>query len=61
MRPVLETVRAQGRASLRGIAAELNVRGMLTRRGGLLQVSNVNGLIHRLGHRQERAPELRAI
>ena len=31
--PVLEELRAQGVTSLRGIAAELNERGMLTRRG----------------------------
>ena len=32
--PVLEELRSQGVTSLRGIAAELNERGMLTRRGG---------------------------
>jgi DNA invertase Pin-like site-specific DNA recombinase len=50
--PVIEDIRAQGHTSLRAIAAELNARGMLTRRGGRWQVSNVRNLICRLG--QER-------
>ena len=46
--PVLEELRAQGVTSLRGIAAELNARGMRTRRGGQWQVSNVGNLLRRL-------------
>ena len=49
--PVLEALRAQGVTSLRGIAAELNARGMQTRRGGQWQVSNVGNLVRRLGIR----------
>jgi DNA invertase Pin-like site-specific DNA recombinase len=47
--PVIADIRAQGHTSLRAIAAELNARGMLTRRGGRWQVSNVRNLIERLG------------
>lgn len=46
--PVVETIRAQGHVSLRSIAAELNRRGMITRRGGQWQVSNVRNLLNRL-------------
>ena len=46
--PVLEELRSQGVTSLRGIAAELNERGMLTRRGGRWHVSNVRNLLHRV-------------
>ena len=46
--PVLEELRAQGVTSLRGIAAELNRRGMQTRRGGVWQVSNVGNLLRRV-------------
>ena len=42
---VLADIRAAGATSLRAIAAELNRRGMLTRRGGRWQVSNVRNLI----------------
>ena len=45
--PVLAKLRAQGVTSLRAIAAELNVRGMLTRRGGQWHVSNVRNLVRR--------------
>ncbi|PWK53586.1 hypothetical protein C8D95_113111 [Silicimonas algicola] len=48
-RPVLETRRAQGTTNLRGIAAELNDRGMLTRRSGDWRMSNVRYLLGRLG------------
>nr|WP_244867577.1 recombinase family protein [Vannielia litorea] len=34
---------------MRAIAAELNARGILTRRGGRWQVSNVRNLIGRFG------------
>jgi DNA invertase Pin-like site-specific DNA recombinase len=47
--PVVDDIRAQGYTSLRAIAAELNARGMLTRRGGRWQVSNVRNPIGRLG------------
>ena len=45
---VVADVRASGAASLRAIACELNSRGMMTRRGGMWQVSNVRGLLARL-------------
>ena len=45
---VIGAIRGAGATSLRSIAAELNVRGMVTRRGGRWQVSNVNGLLRRL-------------
>ncbi|AZQ67633.1 recombinase family protein [Silicimonas algicola] len=48
LRPVVESICAQGTTSLRGIAGELNDRGMITRRDGRWQVSNVRGLIARL-------------
>lgn len=47
--PVLEELRAQGVTTLRGIAAALNERGMLTRLGGRWHVSNVGNLLRRLG------------
>jgi DNA invertase Pin-like site-specific DNA recombinase len=46
---VLADVRASGHTSLRAIAAELTSRGIRTRRGGHWQVSNVKGLLARLG------------
>jgi DNA invertase Pin-like site-specific DNA recombinase len=49
--PVVEDIRANGARSLRAIAVELNARGMLTRRGGRWQVSNVRGLLVRLSAR----------
>ena len=39
---------ASGATSLRAIAGELNQRGMMTRRGGAWQVSNVRNLLGRL-------------
>ncbi len=45
---VLADIRAQGHATLRAIAAELILRGMMTRRGGQWQVSNVRNLLGRL-------------
>ncbi len=42
-------IRASGATSLRAIAAELDARGMLTRRGGGWHVSNVASLLDRLG------------
>ena len=46
--PVIANIRAIGCTSLRAIAAELNTRGMLTRRGGAWHVSNVGKLLARL-------------
>ncbi|MFY0635264.1 MAG: recombinase family protein [Vannielia sp.] len=45
---VVAQIRAEGHVSLRAIAAELNGRGVLTRRGGRWQASNVRGLLRRL-------------
>lgn len=45
---VIAEIRGKGHCSLRAIAGELNVRGMMTRRGGKWQVSNVKGLLKRL-------------
>ncbi|MGV8986048.1 MAG: recombinase family protein [Cypionkella sp.] len=47
--PVLAEIRAFGHVTLRAVAAELNQRGIRTRRGGRWQVSNVRNLIGRLG------------
>ncbi len=47
--PVVAEIRTQGHTSLRAIAAELNARGVLTRRGGQWHVSNVRNLLRRLG------------
>ena len=46
---VLADIRAMGHCSLRAIAAELNRRGMLTRRGGAWHVSTVRNVLWRLG------------
>ena len=46
--PVIADIRAQGRTSLRAIAAELSDRGIRTRRGGQWQVSNVRALLARV-------------
>ena len=48
LRAVVEDIWAEGAVSLRAIAAALSCRGMLTRRGGRWQVSNVRNLIARL-------------
>ncbi|WP_272011363.1 recombinase family protein [Roseovarius sp. ZX-A-9] len=45
---VLIDIRAQGHVTLRAIAAELNQRGILTRRGGKWHVSSVRNLIRRV-------------
>ena len=47
-------IRVGGATSLRAIAAELNGRGMLTRRGGHWHLSPVMNLLERLGRVQER-------
>ena len=46
---MVEDIRSGGATSLRAIARELNVRGMLTRRGGHWHVSTVMNLLDRLG------------
>ena len=43
--PAIEAIRAAGHLSLRDIAKELNLRGMMTRRDGKWQVSNVGNLL----------------
>ena len=42
--PLLADMRAQGRITLRAIAAELTARGIRTRRGGAWGVGNARGL-----------------
>ncbi|PJN94593.1 resolvase, partial [Amaricoccus sp. HAR-UPW-R2A-40] len=49
---VVADIRSGGATSLRAIAAELNDRGMLTRRGGRWHVSTVQNLLDRLGLRE---------
>jgi len=46
--PVIEALRVEHVTSLRGIAVALNDRGMMTRRGGQWQVSNVRNLLCRI-------------
>lgn len=46
---VVANIRAGGTISLRAMANALTARGMLTRRGGQWQVSNVRNLLERLG------------
>jgi hypothetical protein len=52
LKPVVDTIRAEGHSTLRAIAAELYRRSIATRRGGHWQVSNVRNLLARLegGH-----------
>ena len=45
--PVLQDIQKAGHVTLRAIAADLNRRGMRTRRGGAWQVSNVRNLLAR--------------
>lgn len=45
---VVASIRAEGHTGLRGVAAELNARGMRTRRGGRWHVSNVRNLLRRI-------------
>ena len=49
LRAVVEAIQSEGHVSLRAMAAELNRRGMQTRRGGQWGVSNVGNLLRRLG------------
>ena len=46
--PVLAALRANGHTTLRAIAAELNARGIRTRRGGRWHVSTVGNLMARI-------------
>ena len=46
--PLLETIRKDGHGTLRSVAAELNARGIQTRRGGAWHVSNVRNLVRRV-------------
>jgi DNA invertase Pin-like site-specific DNA recombinase len=48
LRAVIEDIRVGGASSLRAIAAEMNARGILTRRGGRWHVSTVLNLLKRL-------------
>lgn len=45
---VVRDIRASGQLKLRAMAAELNRRGMPTRRGGRWHVSNVRNLLARV-------------
>ena len=45
---VIADIRGAGHLTLRAVTAELNLRGMLTRRGGQWHVSNVRNLLGRL-------------
>ncbi len=47
LEPVLQDIQKAGHVTLRAIAADLNRRGMRTRRGGAWQVSNVRNLLAR--------------
>ena len=49
--PVLAAIRSEGHTTLRAIAAELNARGIRTRRGGRWQVSNVRNVVGRVERR----------
>lgn len=46
--PVAGRLRAEGHTTFRAMAAELNARGILARRGGRWHVSNVRNLVERL-------------
>ncbi|WP_211100069.1 recombinase family protein [Acuticoccus kandeliae] len=46
--PVIRGIQSQGATSLRDIAAELNARGIRTRRGARWHVSNVRNLVLRI-------------
>ncbi len=53
--PTLADIQAQGHTTLRAIAAELNTRDILARRGGKWHVSSVKRLVERLAARSIRA------
>lgn len=48
VRPIIEDIRAGGVTGLRGIAAELNARGILTARGGKWHPATVANILKRL-------------
>jgi DNA invertase Pin-like site-specific DNA recombinase len=48
VRPVIEAIRADGITSLKGIATELNARGILTARGGQWYATTVRNLLGRV-------------
>ena len=48
-RPVIEAIKADGITSLRGVATELNARGILTARGGQWDATRVRRLLQRFG------------
>lgn len=52
LRAVLDDIRSEGPVSLLAIAAELNQRGMRTRRGGQWGEANVGNLLKRLRNRE---------
>ena len=58
---VLADIRSSGATSLRTIAVELNARGMMTRRGGSWQVSNVRNLVNRVRSSQAGTPLQRCL
>jgi DNA invertase Pin-like site-specific DNA recombinase len=58
LRAVVEDIRAGGATSLRAIAAEMNGRGILTRRGGRWHVSTVMLLLNRLDALQQASARL---
>lgn len=45
--PILENIRAEGAASFREMAAELNRRGIVARRGGLWYAAAVRRVVRR--------------
>lgn len=47
--PIIEAIRSEGHASLRAIAAELNVRGIMTARGGKWGPQSVSDVISLAG------------
>ena len=50
LRPIVEDIKSGGSISLRGVAGELNKRGILTARGGRWYASTVRQLLGRLAH-----------
>lgn len=59
--PVMASIRAKGHASRRAIAAALNARGVLTRRGGTWHVSNVRNLLLRLAQAEDGVENVDAV
>lgn len=47
--PIIEAIRAEGHSSLRGIASELNARGIMTARGGKWAAQSVSDVIRLAG------------